>query len=174
MVESPMLRVRRLLGKEQRRFIKFCLVGASGVPVNLGCTWLALTTFLSGLDEGLAKALAVAFGIVVSIFTNFLLNDIWTWRDRQDGARGFAGRLLRFYLVCALASAIQYGVALGLTLGLGLHVTLAQVVGIAVATALNFVANNLWTFRARPTPAGEPGEVAEGASDPAGQPRPTR
>ncbi|MCC6748067.1 MAG: GtrA family protein [Deltaproteobacteria bacterium] len=142
--------VYRFLSKEQRRFIKFCLVGASGVPVNLVFTWLGYRMAFTGLDEGWRKAAAFALGIVLSIFTNFLLNDVWTWRDRPKGERQVLGRLGRFYLVCSAASAVQFGTAMALTLGLRFHYLVAQLFGIALATAVNYVANNLWTFKAKP------------------------
>jgi dolichol-phosphate mannosyltransferase len=138
--------VRRILSKEQRRFIKFCVVGGSGVPVNLLCSHLGRTLIFVGLDDAWRTGLAYIFGIVISIFTNFLLNDVWTWKDRDKANRGFAARLLRFYLVSALGSGIQFGVAMGLSLGLELHFSLSQLVGIAIATGVNFVINNWWTF----------------------------
>ena len=107
--------LRRLLSKEQRRFIKFCLVGASGVPVNLLCTWLGHRVLFASLDEGARKATAYLLGILISILTNFLLNDLWTWKDRQAARSHFLGRLLRFYLVCSAASLIQWGVAMALS-----------------------------------------------------------
>ena len=148
--------LRRWLSKEQRRFIKFCVVGTSGVPVNLLCTWLGYAFVFGMLDELPRKAGAYLLGIFVSIFTNFLLNDLWTWRDRQGTLQGFAPRLGKFYLVCSLASAIQFGTAMGLTIWLGLHYLLAQVVGIGLAMAINFLVNNAWTFRAHSPSSSRP------------------
>lgn len=148
--------LRRLLSKEQRRFIKFCVVGASGVPVNLLCTWFGYHFLFFNLPEINRKAGAYLLGIIISIFTNFLLNDIWTWKDRDKVQRGFLGRMLRFYLVCAAASLIQFGTAMGLSVGLHLHYLLAQLIGIALATVINFLVNNLWTFRARSKTPDEP------------------
>jgi dolichol-phosphate mannosyltransferase len=140
------LRIRLRISKEQRRFLKFCVVGASGVPVNLLCTYLGYHLLFSGLDQAWRHGCSYVFGIAISIFTNFLLNDLWTWKDRRKAHRGFVGRMLRFYLVCSLASGIQFGTAMGLSLGLGLHYIAAQVIGIALATAINYLVNNVWTF----------------------------
>jgi putative flippase GtrA len=148
-LEALLQLFRRLLSKEQRRFIKFCVVGTSGIPVNLLCTWAAYHLLFFALDEAWRKAAAYLFGIAVSTFTNFLLNDLWTWRDREKVAEGFLGRMLRFYLVSSVAAGIQFGTAMGLTLGLDLHYLLAQLIGIALATAVNFIVNNIWTFRGK-------------------------
>jgi dolichol-phosphate mannosyltransferase len=144
--------MRRLLSKEQRRFLKFCVVGASGVPVNLFFVWLGYNLLFAGLGDKLRTGLAFLLGLVVSIFTNFLLNDLWTWRDRQKATAGFLGRMLRFYLVSSAAAAIQYGTSMGLKLGLGLHYLVAPLIGIAVAMMVNFLVNNVWTFRERKPP----------------------
>lgn len=141
---------RRLLSREQRRFIKFCVVGASGVPVNLAFTWLGNRLLSGVLPSHTAVALASLLGIAVSIASNFLLNDLWTWGDRRQPGAARGGRLLRFYLVSSLAAGVQFGVAMALALLLGLHYLLAQLAGIALAMLLNYVANHWWTFRARP------------------------
>lgn len=121
-------------------------MGASGVPVNLVFTWIGHTWLFAGLSAEARSAGAFTLGIAVSIFTNFIFNDLWTWGDRDKQRRGFWGRLGRFYLACSLASAVQFGVAMVLNLGVQLHYLLAQLTGIAVATVLNYAANNLWTF----------------------------
>jgi dolichol-phosphate mannosyltransferase len=166
-VQSLLNILRRIFSKEQRRFIKFCLVGASGVPVNLVCTWLGHRYLFHGLQPEGRKAAAFLLGILVSILTNFLLNDLWTWRDRDKVSGRFLGRLLRFYLVCSFASAIQFGTAMGLTLWGRFHYLVAQLFGIALATAMNFIINNAWTFRAKPSaPQAEGTEPAVPATRP--------
>jgi len=154
-LEALLKLVRRLLSKEQRRFIKFCVVGTSGIPVNLLCTWAAYHLLFFALDEAWRKAAAYLFGIAISTFTNFLLNDLWTWRDREKAAKGFLGRMARFFVVSSAAAGIQFGTAMGLTLGLDLHYLVAQLIGIALATAVNFIVNNIWTFRAKAKAAAE-------------------
>ncbi len=139
-----------LFSPERRRFIKFCFVGASGVPVNLGCTWLGYHLLFAAQATELRKACSFLLGIAVSIFTNFILNDLWTWRDRQaPGRGGLLGRLLRFYVVSGLGAAVQFGTAMLLSVVLLLHYLLAQLVGVLLATVINYALNNRWTFRGR-------------------------
>jgi putative flippase GtrA len=121
-------------------------------------------------------AVANLGGIIVSVFTNFLLNDFWTWGDREKrGHHHFFSRLAKFYVVSSVAASVQWGVsvatrsylslesigvllaALGVVEGdfafLGAWNTgsvrdiLAILLGIAVGTGINYVANNIWTFR---------------------------
>lgn len=153
---------RRPEYKEYKRIIKFLVVGASGVPVNLGVVYIS--TALIPVEIGIAvrDGLAYMLGILVSIFTNFLLNNAWTFADRvREGAGGsFLARLLKFYAVSILASCVQFGTSMGLsavmrergpfdTLISGeyrLYHLIAPLVGIALGVIINFVMNNLWTW----------------------------
>jgi putative flippase GtrA len=135
------------------RFVRFCVVGGSGVVVNYG-VYLPLTRFLHVLEE---TALAVSIG--VSILTNFALNELWTFRDRRSGGQlASAGRLARFVVVSLVGAAIQWGVFTASYRLAGINDKLAVLLGIGVATAWNFFLNLIWTWRARRGPgAGPPG-----------------
>ncbi|MFC1900549.1 glycosyltransferase, partial [Chloroflexota bacterium] len=79
---------------ELMRFVKFCLVGISGVLVNIGLLWL-LTDVI-----GLFYLLSAAISIETSIVTNFLLNDYYTFSDRNSPeTESFLRRLLKYNLV---------------------------------------------------------------------------
>lgn len=154
--------LRSHMTKDQRRFVKFVFVGASGVPVNL-CTVAVTTHVLAGvLAPGHRDTVAYLAGIIVSIFTNFLLNNAWTWGDRTARDRGrFLSRLLRFYVVSSVAAAVQFFTSVGLsammrrtetfTVALRgefrLYHVLAPLIGILLGLGINFTANHLWTFR---------------------------
>ncbi len=86
------------------RFLKFGAVGASGVGVNLAFLWLFAD--LLGFHTNLASALAIE----VSIVSNFLLNEAWTFSDRKNGEVGLPGRALRFHMVSLLGAVIQWGI----------------------------------------------------------------
>ena len=135
-----------------RRLLQFAVVGASGVVVNMAAVWVAQQA-LAVPDPATKDAMSSALGIVLSVFTNFLLNDRWTWGDRTKGA--WLSRLLRYYLVSAAAAALQFGVAMALRFLLDINIYLAQFVGIGLGTVVNYVANNVWTFRNRTSTEGE-------------------
>jgi putative flippase GtrA len=144
------------------RFLRFCAVGATGVVVNIGVFHVARLLLAGSIqsDDRLFLAANVA-GFLVSVFTNFLLNDAWTWRDRRgEASQGALPRLAWFYVVASVAGAVQISVAflsrswlpswLIATLLEGQTDNLAVLFGIGVATIINYVVNNLWTFRATP------------------------
>jgi dolichol-phosphate mannosyltransferase len=122
--------------------IKFMLVGLSGVIVNEGVYWL-LTRF-----GGLAAYdwLAVIIGIEVSIITNFILNDTFTFAKRRAG-KSFMGRLLRFNLICIAGAVIQWGLFMLFTRLFGVYDLLSNFIGIVVAFLWNYSVNRNWTWR---------------------------
>lgn len=127
---------------ELARFIKFCLVGASGVGVNMGLLWL-----LTELG-GLFYLLSAAISIETSIITNFLLNNYFTFADRnKQGVKPLFGRLLKFNLVSLAGLGINMAILLLLTEGLGLFYMVSNIVGIAAATLWNYLVNNWWTWK---------------------------
>src|SRR4030095_16721715 len=95
--------------QSSRTFIKFAIVGASGVAVNLGAF-----TFL--LAMCMNRFVASPIAIEISILSNFLFNNIWTfrWRTVRDIT---AIKGLKFNVVSILSLVISYGTFVALTLG---------------------------------------------------------
>jgi len=122
------------------RFLKFCLVGLSGVGVNLGILWLLVE------KAGLFKVLSSAIAIEVSIITNFLLNNYFTFGDkRQSGS--FLLRLGKFNIISLAGAGINLGLFWFFTSVLDVYYILAQVFGIIIATLWNYFLNTIWTWR---------------------------
>ena len=103
MTERPLFRLAPFLSS---KFLKFCTVGASGVVVNLGAMALLLS---AGLRSSSASALAIE----ISILSNFVVNELWTFRDQRDGGT-VLGRALRFQAVSLVGALIQWTVFLGM------------------------------------------------------------
>lgn len=143
------------------RFLKFAIVGGSGVVVNLGVFQIASWTLTMIAADATRFLVANVAGVVVSIFTNFLLNDGWTWGDRDKGeGSAWFRRLVKYYITCSVSAGIQLGVAYALRWFLldrmGWHVEvlgrpivpiLCVLVGIVAGIAVNFPISHLWAFR---------------------------
>ena len=135
----------------QARLFRFGLVGMTGVGVNLAGLWL-----LAGV-LGVRDVVASASAIEVSIVWNFVLNDAFTYRDRNAAARaGRAERLVRYNLVSLVGLAIQLGtfvIVRGALLhalhreALGVLRYPVQSLGIVLATAWNFTGHLHFTWR---------------------------
>ena len=126
---------------EFRRFIKYCLVGASGIVVDEGIFWL-LTQF-----GGVLNYLAAAISAEAAIITNFTLNNYFTFADRRlPGFRFFLIRLLKFNLVSITGIGIKLGVFWLLTAVFGPYDLWFNLCGIAVAVVWNYIMNTWWTW----------------------------
>lgn len=142
-------------GKHGARFLRFAAVGASGVAVNLAA--LALLAGVLHVHEVAASALAIE----ISILSNFVLNDAFTFRDRIAGAgAGRLERLVRYNLVSLVGLGLQLGAFVALRTvavrGFGLPALgrwryAAQLAGIALALGWNFAGNLHFTWRQAPT-----------------------
>ena len=121
-------------------FLKFAIVGGSGVIVNMGCFFI-LTRY-----AGLKLEYASPIAIEISILSNFILNNIWTFRKRNTKV-GLASRIFRYHLVTGLAGIVNYGILLLLAKVFGVNDMIANLIGIMVGTFINFLLNSLWTWR---------------------------
>ena len=121
-------------------FVKFCLTGLSGVVVNLGSFHLLL-----GL--GVHKFLASPIAIEISVFSNFFLNNYWTFADRDlSGRKRIRG--LRFHIVSLVALLVNYSTFVVLSVLLPrVDPVWLQGCGIAPGTLVNYILNSYWTFR---------------------------
>jgi len=128
------------------RFVKFCLVGASGAVVNMavvyaGQEWL----FRSVEPDRLRLNVSLALAILLATINNFAWNRAWTWGDR----RALIGRTLplqfgQYALACWIGIALQF--VLSNLLVAHFHYLIANAIAIVVASLFNFVSNDLWTF----------------------------
>ncbi len=126
------------------------MVGFGGVFVNHGLLLLGLY-LLSGWDPRTAYGVSLTVAIAISISTNFLLNDAWTWRDRrQKGAPAFLVRMAKYHLVAGIAGVVQWAFSWTLSIPLEFNVHLANLTGIAAGVLINFLVNHLWTFKRGP------------------------
>jgi dolichol-phosphate mannosyltransferase len=127
------------------RFWKFAMVGASGVLVNI----LTLVTLVEYFDAH--EVIAWMFAVGLSILSNFLLNNAFTWRDVRHSSR------IHFFLRGVLA----YPVAiLGIGANFAVYYPLIKYVsddfpyyvlfaflGIVAGTSVNFVLSSRVVFR---------------------------
>ena len=122
-------------------FVKFALTGLSGVFVNLGSFQLL---FLLGVHRLLASPVAIE----LSILSNFLINNYWTFRDRTMADRKRI-RGMKYHLVSLGTLALSYGTFLVMDL-LWPAVPPVYLQGCAIVPAVlfNYVINSAWTFRA--------------------------
>jgi putative flippase GtrA len=141
---------------ERYRFLKFGIVGASGVVVNLTVLHLGHEYIFNAIEAGFKKPyLSLALAIALATLNNFTWNRLWTWADRvrlleANEPQPISLRLLgmefgQYATASAFGSGIQY--VLTLLLSNSLDYRVANIIAIAAASVSNFLANDRWTFK---------------------------
>ncbi len=132
------------LGRHARRFIRFGMVGGSGVVVN--------NALLLGLVEvlRLSPIPAAVIATECAIVSNFVLNDRWTFADaRRSGGRPWPRRFLSYNLLTLGGLVIGVGTLALLHQLAGLHYLVANLAGIALGTLWNYGSNHKLTWSRR-------------------------
>ncbi|MEH2364033.1 glycosyltransferase [Nostoc sp.] len=126
------------------RFLRFGLVGLSGVFVDLTVFYLLRTV----IHLGLTRSTILSAG--VAIINNFLWNDLWTFGDisqkQRDPHQRFK-RFLKFSAICLAGVILQALIINFLYNVLGINEYLAKLMAIAVATIWNFWINLKLSWR---------------------------
>ena len=124
------------------RFTRFALVGGSGVIVN-SVIFIALADWV-GIDYRLASPVATE----IAILSNFTLNRLWTFSDA--GPAPLRTRLWRYHLTAFGGFLVHYATLIALVDFQEWDKRLANLVGIAVGMAWNYIVNVKWAWRRIP------------------------
>src|SRR6266852_5184012 len=102
--EYLMLLLQKLVGPVfPVRFVLFALIGALGVGTHLLTLWFGTHVLLIGF------AIAQTAATLVAMTGNFLLNNLFTYRDRRLRGRRLWTGLISFYAVCGAGPAANVG-----------------------------------------------------------------
>jgi putative flippase GtrA len=120
------------------KFIKFGIVGVSGVIVDFGITWL--------LKERarLNKYIANSTGFACAVVSNYVLNRIWTFHS-ADPHVGI--QFAKFTVVALVGLAMNNAIIYYLSERRGVKFYTAKFLATGIVTLWNFGANYLFTFR---------------------------
>jgi len=121
---------------------RFYTVGASGLLVNFAVSFL----FQAVVPE-LWYLYTTIIGIFFSMTSNFMLNKVWTFEDRDFAAKKTAVQYGMFMGFSSLGALIQLGVVYALVENYNLDYPLALVLAVMAASLGNFVFNKKWTFK---------------------------
>ena len=86
------------------RFLLFCMVGLTGIGIHLSILSALLITNLS-------FGAAQAFATIGAIAWNFVLNNLFTYRDQRLTGWHFVTGLIRFQVICAIGAISNVGIA---------------------------------------------------------------
>lgn len=123
------------------RFFLFGLVGAIGLVFHL-----LLLRFL--LFAGAEFVVAQSVGVIITIASNFILNNLLTYRDRRLRGWAILPGLLSFYAVCGLGALTNVGVATFVYANQAGWLA-AGVAGAAIGAVWNYAASSFFTWKNR-------------------------
>lgn len=132
-------------GHTSNQFMRFCLVGASGVLVN----YLVMHGLYNGLDSPYGLSSVAAY--LVASVNNFIWNKIFTFKDDVRGLWAVVRQYMRFLSVILLGMGINLGVLVLLVELADMDPVLANLVGVLFATVSNFLGNKIFAFKGRAT-----------------------
>jgi len=121
---------------------RFYTVGASGLLVN----YLVSLLFADAIVN-FWYIHATIIGIIVSMSSNFILNKIWTFEDRNFEAKKTLAQYGKFVGFSSLGALIQLGMVYVLVDNYQFVYPLALMLAVITAASSNFILNKKWTFK---------------------------
>ena len=120
---------------------RFFTVGASGLLIN----YVISSLLTGGTVSNLWYIHGTLVGILVSITTNFLLNKLWTFEDKNFSLYHTLKQYGLFVAFSSLGASIQL-LLVYLLVESGLSYSPSLIIAVATAAISNFILNKKWTF----------------------------
>lgn len=126
------------------QFIKFCLVGVSGVLVDMSVLFLLADPKALAWDVTAAKVCSAE----IAMLNNFLWNEAWTFRSNVKRAEsGFMRRLLGFHAICGIGIGLAVFFLHLFHTWFGFNLYAANFLAILFVTLCNFWMNAVFNWR---------------------------
>jgi len=119
------------------QFIKFALVGTSGLFIDFGITFLLKEKFLFN------KYFANSLGFSFAVSSNYFLNKYWTFQDLNPEIFSQAGK---FVLIAIIGLIINNQMIYLFNHKKSWNFYIAKVFAIGIVVLWNFSANYFYTF----------------------------
>jgi putative flippase GtrA len=120
------------------KFIKFCVVGFSGMIIDFGTTWV--------LKEKVRinKYIANSTGFILAATSNYIFNRFWTFQSENNH---IATEYFSFIIISVIGLGINNLLVYLFTDKMRFNFYLSKLIAIIVVTFWNFIMNYLITFK---------------------------
>ena len=128
-------------GRVSIRFILFCMVGLSGIFVQL---------FITGASMFLINQFATSqtLGIIAAMTSNYFLNNTITFQERKLKSFDLIRGLFSFYLICSLGAFTNIAVA-NYVFGFSSNWLISSFIGAIIGAIWNFTLSSNFTWKSK-------------------------
>jgi putative flippase GtrA len=119
------------------KFVKFCIVGLSGIIVDFGIT------FLSKEILKIQKYLSNVMGFSIAATTNYMLNRTWTFHSNNPNV---TLEFTRFFIIALIGLGINLLIVWAMAGKLKVNFYVSKLAATFIVTAWNFLINAYYTF----------------------------
>ncbi len=126
------------------RLFSFLCIGGFGAIVNVLCFSGVYYLLLEVANSFIAYGIAFVVGTEISLVSNFILNDHFTFGDFH--ARSWQARCLRYHATSMGGVLLTFGISFSLLHLLHVSALPAQAAALIIATAWNFVFHHVFTY----------------------------
>jgi putative flippase GtrA len=119
------------------KFIKFCLVGFSGVFVDFG------TTFICKEFLKIQKYISNSIGFTLAATTNYMLNRVWTFHSQNPH---IGQEFTRFFIIALIGLGINLLIVWTMSGKFKVNFYVSKLVATLLVTTWNFLINAYFTF----------------------------
>ncbi len=130
-----------LKGRVSIRFILFCMVGLSGIFVQLlitGIVMLLINQFPT----------SQTFGIIAAMTSNYFLNNIITFQERKLKSLDLIRGLFSFYLICSLGAFTNIAIATYI-FSFSSNWLISSFIGACFGAVWNFTLSSIFTWKSK-------------------------
>ena len=135
-----------------QRVFNYLLFGGFAATVNLILITLLYYKLQLPISSKVHYIIAFLIATEVSIMTNFIPQDLVTFRHLPGHSRRWIQRGLRFHMTSSGGVIVTLVISFTLHEILGLQLTLAQAIAIIVALSFNFTFHHIFTYRTQHKP----------------------
>ncbi|HEV2394419.1 MAG TPA: GtrA family protein [Verrucomicrobiae bacterium] len=135
-----------MTSERSRQFVKFCVVGASGVLVDMAVLHVLARNL--GWNVSVSKFCSAE----LAMLSNFLFNEVWTFRGMgaADGRSwGMLRRLVKFQAICGAGIGFAVMLLNLFYVHFRVNLYLSNLLAILLITLWNFWMNALFNWRLR-------------------------
>ncbi len=130
-----------------QRLSTFILFGGIAAIINLFVFFLVFYHVPLMVNSTVHNIIASVLAAEISIMTNFMLNDRFTFRYLAGSSRSWSARCARFHITSIVGSILTFLIEFAFTSVAHIPAIIAQAMAIIIVLVYNFTFHHLFTYR---------------------------